>query len=239
LGTISIPLIKLLLRRTLHRHQFDSTPSVKPAKPRPRCSVTHGTPERSENCSIIYICLLFLEFGTGILLPLHWLKLSATAIIFFYIRTYKNKEFYYYQNLGLSKTFLWSLTISLDLALYVLFLLSVKTPPLRRILDDFQLTFTDLKKQFPEFSKAHRRPIGQLAAGQRRFVELYVIIRCPSQFALLDEYRSKKAFLLTDQLYRDVISVSDELYVLADGATHHLDSPLDIQKFSYIPPRQN
>jgi lipopolysaccharide export system ATP-binding protein len=295
-------------------------------------------------------CLLFLEFGTGILLPLHWLKLSATAIIFFYIRTYKNKEFYYYQNLGLSKTFLWSLTMSLDLALYVLLLLlgvktlpmhhlsansiqltlgprpiltdirlhcrtgditgllgrngagkscllqilygtlpatsrSVKfddkpvskpyqhpdlirflpqfnfipkTLPLRRILDDFQLTFTDLEKQFPEFSKAHSRPIAQLSGGQRRLVELYVIICSPSQFALLDEpfthlmplqiekvkellleHRSKKAFLLTDHLYRDVISVSDELYVLADGATHHLNNPLDIQKFAYIPPHRN
>jgi lipopolysaccharide export system ATP-binding protein len=294
-------------------------------------------------------CLLFLEFGPAILLPLHWLKLSAIAIIFFYIRTYKNKEFYYYQNLGLSKTFLWSLTLSLDLALYVLFLLGVKTftmhhlsadsiqltlgprpiltnihlhcrtgavtgllgrngagkscllqilygtlpatsrsvrfdgqpvskpyqhpdlirflpqfnfipktLSLRRILDDFQIPSADLEKQFPEFNKAHKRPIGQLSGGQRRLIELYVIICCPSHFALLDEpfthlmplqiekvkellleYRSKKAFLLTDHLYRDVISISDQLYVLTDGATHHLDTPLDIQKFAYMPPRRN
>jgi ABC-type multidrug transport system ATPase subunit len=301
-------------------------------------------------------CLLYFQFGRGILLPLHWLKLSATAIIFFYIRAYKNKEFYYYQNLGLSKAFLWSFTISLDLAIYVLFLLGThtftmhhltadsiqltfghrsiltnihlhcrtgaitgllgrngagkscllqilygtlpatnrsvkfdnqpvskpyqhpylvrflpqfnfipKTLSLQRILDDFQLASTDFEKQFPEFGNAHRHPIGQLSGGERRLIELYVAICSSSQFALLDEpfthlmplqiekvkdllleYRSKKAFLITDHLYRDVLSVSDELYFLSGGATHQVDNPAQlmdnpggIEKFGYFPPNRN
>lgn len=301
-------------------------------------------------------CLLFIEFGNGILPALHWLKLSTTAIIFFYISTYKNKEFYYYHNLGLSKRYLWSRTLSIDLALYVLLLLGAKTfpmhhltadsiqlsfgsrsiltnihlrcqtgaitgllgqngagkscllqilygtipaasqavkfddrpvtspyqnpglirylpqfnfipktLPIQRILHDFQLGFADFVKRFPEFNKSRRQAIGQLSAGQRRLIEVFVIVCSPSQFALLDEpfthlmplqiekvkellleYRTQKAILLTDHLYRDVISIADRLYVLASGETHHfdnparlLDDPREIEKLGYLPSRRN
>ena len=64
-------------------------------------------------------CFLFIEYGTPILLVLLWVKLSTTAIIFFYVRTYKAKEFYYYRNLGLPPAFLWFSTLTFDLILYL------------------------------------------------------------------------------------------------------------------------
>jgi hypothetical protein len=44
------------------------------------------------------------------------------TLVFFFIRTYKSKEFIYYQNLGLSRTFLWTSTLLFDFVLYLLLL---------------------------------------------------------------------------------------------------------------------
>jgi hypothetical protein len=75
------------------------------------------------NTLITLVCLfLFREYGFSIFFILFWLKLASLALVFFYIRSYKQKEFYYYQNLGLSRQFLWTTTILFDFALY-LFLL--------------------------------------------------------------------------------------------------------------------
>jgi ABC-type lipopolysaccharide export system ATPase subunit len=294
-------------------------------------------------------CFLFFEYGTPILLVLHWIRLSASAIIYFYIRAYKTKEFYYYLNLGLPPARLWLSTLAFDLLLYLLLLIIThsftmhhlsadsikltfgqrpilkdaglqlqtgtitgllgrngagkscllqvlygtlpatkqsirfddqpvsrpcrdpwrirflpqfnfipKTLLLCRVLDDFQLLFNDLEKRFPEFQGSHRKPIGQLSGGHRRFIELYIIIRSSSCFALLDEpfthlmplqiekvkellieEKPNKGFLLTDHLYRDVTTVSDQCYVLADGTTHLLDNHTQMENFGYLPPARN
>lgn len=49
-----------------------------------------------------------------------WFKVITMAIIVYYINTYKRKEFYYYQNLGLSKKLLWTYTLGLDFLLFLI-----------------------------------------------------------------------------------------------------------------------
>jgi hypothetical protein len=50
------------------------------------------------------------------------------ALVFAYIRAYKNSEFYYYKNLGLSKAFLWTATLVFDFCLFLFLLLPVYKP---------------------------------------------------------------------------------------------------------------
>jgi hypothetical protein len=65
-------------------------------------------------------CLvLFWEYGFGIFSVLFWFKISTLALTFYFINNYKNKEYYYYQNLGVSKILLWSTTLSFDFALFI------------------------------------------------------------------------------------------------------------------------
>lgn len=78
------------------------------------------------NAIITLVCLgLFWEYGLPIFGVLFWLKLSTMALVFYYIRSYKNKEFYYYQSLGLSRVFLWVSTLSFDLLLYLFLMVRV------------------------------------------------------------------------------------------------------------------
>jgi hypothetical protein len=80
------------------------------------------------NTLITLVCLfLFREYGFSIFFMLFWLKLTSLALVFFYIRSYKHKEFYYYQNLGLSRGLLWTTTFLFDFGLY-LFLLYETSP---------------------------------------------------------------------------------------------------------------
>jgi hypothetical protein len=66
---------------------------------------------------------LFWEYGLSIFAVLFWFKLFTLGIVFVFIRSYKNKEFYYYLNLGITRTFLWTSTFCFDFSLF-LFLLS-------------------------------------------------------------------------------------------------------------------
>jgi lipopolysaccharide export system ATP-binding protein len=125
---------------------------------------------------------------------------------------------------------------------------------LSRIMHDFQLEFRELEQRFPEFGPARRRPIRELSGGQQRLIHLYIVLRSPSRFALLDEpythlmplqiekvkemlleEKEKKGLLITDHLFHDVTAVSDRLYILTGGRTHRTKTIQDIETFGYAP----
>jgi hypothetical protein len=68
---------------------------------------------------------LFWEYGYRIFATLFWGKLATLFIIYNFIRSYKSNEFYYYQNLGLSKKILWFCTLSFDMVLYFIVIVQV------------------------------------------------------------------------------------------------------------------
>jgi lipopolysaccharide export system ATP-binding protein len=123
---------------------------------------------------------------------------------------------------------------------------------LRRVLDDFRLEFGELEKKFPEFGRAYRSRIRQLSGGERRLIHLYIMVRSPAHFVMLDEpfthlmplqiekvkemlleEKENKGLLITDHLYRHVTGISDQVYVLADGKTHLVNSLEDIGLLGY------
>jgi ABC-type multidrug transport system ATPase subunit len=129
------------------------------------------------------------------------------------------------------------------------------TLPLGRVLDDYQLEFRDMEKMWPELSAAYRSRIRDLSGGHQRLINLYIVIRSSSRFALLDEpfthlmplqiekvkemlleEKPKKGWLITDHLYNEVTSISDSLYILVGGTTHSAKTGEDLLSLGYIPP---
>ena len=123
---------------------------------------------------------------------------------------------------------------------------------LKRIFSDFDLEFSDFEIKFPEFSTKFKSSIKTLSGGQRRLIEVYVIIKSKSQFSMLDEpfshlmpiqiekvtellesEKSKKGFLITDHMFRYVTEISDYLYVLKDCKTHLINDNAEIEKLGY------
>ncbi len=73
----------------------------------------------------ITLCCASLLYLSGIytFVFLFWFKLITLCVTFFFIKERKEREFYYFQNLGISRIFLWATTLFLDLFLFFLILL--------------------------------------------------------------------------------------------------------------------
>lgn len=124
---------------------------------------------------------------------------------------------------------------------------------LKRIFSDFDISFSDFYDSFPEFKLLNSSVIGKLSGGQRRLVEVYVIVKSNSQFSMLDEpfthimpvhvekmkdiimlEKLKKGFLVTDHLYRQIVDICDSLYFLNNCKVHLTKQFEDIEKYGYV-----
>lgn len=123
---------------------------------------------------------------------------------------------------------------------------------LERIFKDFSLDISEFETHFPEFISRTKFKISEFSGGERRLVELYVIIKAKSQFALLDEpfthisplqierikklliqEKANKGFIVSDHLFRHITEIVDSLYLLNDGKLHLTDSLIDLETLGY------
>jgi ABC-type multidrug transport system ATPase subunit len=123
---------------------------------------------------------------------------------------------------------------------------------LKRVFADFNIDYRSFEKHFPEFKSSYHSRVLGLSGGQRRLVELYVILKSKSKFLLLDEpfshlsplvigvikehleeEKKNKGILMTDHLYRHVIDAADDLYLLAEENVHLVKQISDIERLGY------
>lgn len=123
---------------------------------------------------------------------------------------------------------------------------------IKKIFSDFELDFKFFETLFPEYGSRYASRLDTLSGGQRRLIEVYSIICMDSKFSMLDEpfshlmpiqiekinelieeNRKTKGFLITDHLYRNVIKLCDQLYVLKDGTLHRTSNVSDIERLGY------
>jgi len=68
---------------------------------------------------ITFACAYFIKLGgLSLYSVLFWFKVITLALIYYYMKEYKSKEFYFYKNLGVSKKALWIFAISIDMIIY-------------------------------------------------------------------------------------------------------------------------
>ena len=58
---------------------------------------------------------------------------------------------------------------------------------LKRVFADFLLDFGSFAENFPELERYYRTKIREMSGGERRIVEVYLILRSNTLFCLLDE----------------------------------------------------
>ena len=70
---------------------------------------------------VITVCCLslFWKYGFSIFEVLFWIKISTLGLTYYFINSYKSKEYYYYLNLGVSKVLLWTATLTFDFGLFL------------------------------------------------------------------------------------------------------------------------
>jgi ABC-type lipopolysaccharide export system ATPase subunit len=123
---------------------------------------------------------------------------------------------------------------------------------LKRVFADFELSFPEFIEHFPDSKTTEKQTMQNLSGGERRLIEVYVLIKSKSQFTMLDEpfshimpvYVEKikelldsekvhKGFIITDHLYRQIIDCCDRLYLLSSGKLHLTRSVSDIETLGY------
>jgi ABC-type lipopolysaccharide export system ATPase subunit len=127
-----------------------------------------------------------------------------------------------------------------------------KQRSLTRIFSDFELDYFEFEKKFPEFISKHKLSFGVFSGGEKRLIELYVIVKSKSHFAILDEpfshlnpiqiekikallneEKSNKGLLITDHMFNHVTEIADNIYVLANGKTHLINDLKEIEALGY------
>ena len=71
--------------------------------------------------SAITVCCIwiFQDYGISTYFALFWFKIATLGLVYYFIKDYKAKDIYYYQNLGVSKVVLWSSTLIFDFSLFL------------------------------------------------------------------------------------------------------------------------
>lgn len=127
-----------------------------------------------------------------------------------------------------------------------------KALTLKRIFQDFEVDYSSFENRFPEFKTRYNSSINSLSGGEHRLVELYVIVKSKSLFAMLDEpfthlnpvqiekvqdllldEKINKGLLITDHMYRHITQICDNLYILANGKTYLTKSIKEIETLGY------
>lgn len=123
---------------------------------------------------------------------------------------------------------------------------------LKKIFSHFNSDYSFFESSFPDFKPKYYTRISSLSGGQRRLVEVYLIAKAKSQFAMLDEpfshlmplqiekmieilneEKNYKGLLVTDHMYRYILTISDDLFVLKDGKSYLTKSLDDIEALGY------
>jgi len=123
---------------------------------------------------------------------------------------------------------------------------------LKRVFADFNLDYSLFEKVFLPFQSKYKSSIENLSEGQQRLVEIYIILKSKSLFAMFDEpfthlmpmdieiikqllseEKRNKGIIITDHLYQHVADVSDSLYILVNGKTYLTKTKEDIELLGY------
>ncbi|HEY5325666.1 MAG TPA: ATP-binding cassette domain-containing protein [Mucilaginibacter sp.] len=124
---------------------------------------------------------------------------------------------------------------------------------LKTVFEDFGMDYEDFTMKFPEFEMNQTSRVGYLSGGQRRILEIYIISKSATRFALLDEpfthlnplqiekikdflieEKSNKGIIITDHMYQHILDISNITYLLKDGKTHLIKTELDLDRLGYI-----
>lgn len=69
--------------------------------------------------NIIFIRLFYL-FGFSIFFGLFWIKILSYLVAFYFVNSNKKNEYFFYQNIGFKRKFLWTITIVFDFILFII-----------------------------------------------------------------------------------------------------------------------
>ena len=117
----------------------------------------------------------------------------------------------------------------------------------------FNAFLVDFLIDFPNFKTKEKLNISEFSGGEQRLIETYIILKSDAEIVLLDEpfshlaplyiqklkevmetEKHNKMIIITDHLYKDILEVSNTLYLLKDGWSRLVKSPKELIQHNYV-----
>jgi len=117
----------------------------------------------------------------------------------------------------------------------------------------FKLTWEDFTTTFESFNKYKNLKFNKLSGGERRLVEIYIILKSNKEIILLDEpfshlaplhiekiktliskEKQHRAIIITDHMYNHIVDVSDEIYLIKGGCTKLIKNLKELEDYKYL-----
>lgn len=124
---------------------------------------------------------------------------------------------------------------------------------LKTIFKLFDVGWDDFILQFDGFKKYINKKINILSGGEQRLIETYLVLKSKSNIVLLDEPFShlaplyivqiktiivkeklNKIIIITDHMYRHIIEISDNMYLLRNGYSKHINNLTELENNNYL-----
>ncbi|MEZ4797584.1 MAG: ABC transporter ATP-binding protein [Flavobacteriaceae bacterium] len=117
----------------------------------------------------------------------------------------------------------------------------------------YEVNWQEFVATFEEFMGCEVYKSKHLSGGQVRLIETYITLKSESKIVLLDEPFShlaplhiekiidlieeekvKKAIIITDHFYNNIIEVSDDIYLFKNGASKFINHLLELEDYKYL-----
>lgn len=124
---------------------------------------------------------------------------------------------------------------------------------IEQICELFQVSFTSIVNEFPVFEKYQQQKLGALSGGEIRLLEAVIILFSDVRFVILDEpfshimplhveklkeiinrEKHRKGIIITDHMYKHIMEISDDLYLIREGKTFKINAHEDLIKYGYL-----
>lgn len=124
---------------------------------------------------------------------------------------------------------------------------------LSRIFELYGVDWQEFVQDFENFTEFSKNKVRDLSGGELRIIETYLVIKNDADIVLLDEpfthlsplYINKfkkiikeeqqnKAVVISDHMFRHIIDVADDLYLLKNGCTQLVKDINELEEYHYL-----
>lgn len=117
----------------------------------------------------------------------------------------------------------------------------------------FNVDWIDFINNFPSFALFENLKFNRLSGGERRVVEVYLILKFSSKIVLLDEPFShiaplyiekitslieienhQKAIIITDHMYQHIVGASNSIYLIKNGCSKYIENLKELEDYKYV-----
>lgn len=117
----------------------------------------------------------------------------------------------------------------------------------------FHVNWNEFINTFPSFELYENLKFNKLSGGERRVMEVYLILKSSSKIILLDEpfshiaplyiekiialietEKHQKAIVITDHMYEHIVDVSDSIYLLKNGSSKLINNLKELEDYKYL-----